>query len=98
MESRGEHATVTQWLDYMEEETARSLLLETIERADGEFVGRIPDDDARDVTKAIRLDHEAQLDRMGVNKNVKMSNLVGGGELHLMPERSKQWKISKDLA
>lgn len=81
LEARGEHATVTQWLDFMEAETAKSLPLETIERADGEFVGRIPEDDATDVAKAIRLEYEAQLDRMGVNKNAKMSNLVGGGSV-----------------
>lgn len=81
LEARGEHATVTQWLDHMEAETAKSLPLETIERADGEFVGRIPDDDATDIAKAIRIEYEAQLDRMGVNKNARMSNLVGGGSV-----------------
>ena len=63
----------------MESETAKSLSMETIERAPGVYEARIPEEEAALVAKAIRIDAENYLDNAGVNKDAKMSNLVGGG-------------------
>jgi hypothetical protein len=85
LEKMEQFATVSQWLDHMEAETARSLSMETIERAPKAYEARVPIDDAADVAKAIRIEYEEQLDRMGVDKNAPMANLVGGGSV-LQPE------------
>ncbi|GAB57286.1 hypothetical protein [Rheinheimera nanhaiensis] len=77
----GEYATVNQWLDHMEHETATSLCMDTIERSPGVYEARVPDDEAKLVAKAIRIDTESYLDSAGVNKNAPLSNLVGGGDV-----------------
>ncbi|MGO3847541.1 MAG: RHS repeat-associated core domain-containing protein [Pseudoalteromonas prydzensis] len=79
LDKKGEYATVNEWLDHMESETAKSLSMETIERAPGVYEARIPEEEAALVAKAIRIDAENYLDNAGVNKDAKMSNLVGGG-------------------
>ncbi|WNO60347.1 hypothetical protein [Rheinheimera sp. MMS21-TC3] len=77
----GEYATVNQWLDHMEHETATSLCMDTIERSPGVYEARVPDDEAKLVAKAIRIDTENYLDSAGVDKNAPLSNLVGGGDV-----------------
>ena len=77
----GEYATVKQWLDHMEKETATSLCMETIERSPGVYEARVPEDEAKLVAKAIRIDTENYLDSAGVDKNAPLSNLVGGGDV-----------------
>ena len=79
LDKKGEYATVNEWLDHMESETAKSLSMETIERAPGVYEARIPEEEAALVAKVIRIDAENYLDNAGVNKDAKMSNLVGGG-------------------
>ncbi|MBB1305955.1 hypothetical protein [Pseudoalteromonas sp. SR43-5] len=65
----------------MESETAKSLSMETIERAPGVYEARIPEEEAALVAKAIRIDAENYLDSAGVDKDAQMSNLVGGGDV-----------------
>jgi len=65
----------------MESETAKSLSMETIERSRGVYEARIPKEEAALVAKAIRIEVENYLDEAGVNKDAKMSNLVGGGDV-----------------
>ena len=77
----GEYATVNQWLDHMEHETATSLCMDTIERSPGVYEARVPEDEAKLVAKAIRIDTENYLDSAGVDKNAPLSNLVGGGDV-----------------
>uniref|UniRef100_UPI0024B5A312 RHS repeat domain-containing protein n=1 Tax=Marinomonas lutimaris TaxID=2846746 RepID=UPI0024B5A312 len=81
LDQKGEYATVNEWLDHMESETAKSLSMETIERAPGVYEARIPEEEAALVAKAIRIDAENYLDEAGVDKDAKMSNLVGGGDV-----------------
>ena len=45
------------------------------------YEARIPPEDAADVAKGIRIEYENSLDSMGVNKEAKLSNLVGGGKV-----------------
>ena len=77
----GEYATVNQWLDHMEHETATSLCMDTIERSPGVYEARVPQGEAKLVAKAIRIDTENYLDSAGVDKNAPLSNLVGGGDV-----------------
>jgi len=77
----GDYATVNQWLDHMECETATSLCMDTIERSPGKYEARVPEDEAKLVAKAIRIDTENYLDSAGVDKNAPLSNLVGGGDV-----------------
>ena len=65
----------------MESETARSLSMESIERAPGVYGARIPEEEAALVAKAIRIDAENYLDSAEVDKGAQMSNLVGGGSV-----------------
>lgn len=81
LDQKGEYATVNEWLDHMESETAKSLSMETIERAPGVYEARIPEEEAALVAKAIRIDAENYLDSAGVDKSATMSNLVGGGDV-----------------
>jgi hypothetical protein len=81
LEAKGEFATVTEWMDRMEAETAHSLTMDKIERAPGVKEPRVPPEDAADLAKAIRIEYENQLDAAGVDKNALMSNLVGGGSV-----------------
>ena len=80
LQDKGEFATVTQWLDHMEAQTAISLSMDTIARAPELYAAKVPVEDAGDVAKAIRIEAENYLDSAGVNKNAPMSNLVGGGD------------------
>ena len=77
----GEYATVNEWLDHMECETAKSLSMDTVERAPGVYEARVPEDEAALVAKAIRIDAENYFDEAGVDKNAPLSNLVGGGDV-----------------
>lgn len=79
LESQGKYASVREWLDHMEDATAASLKMDTIERAPGVYEARVPEEDAVDVARAIRIEYENKLEVMGVNKDAPMSNLVGGG-------------------
>ena len=81
LNDKGEFASVTQWMDCMEEETAKSLSMEVIERKAGVYEAKVPEEDAGDVAKAIRIEYENSLDSMGVNKDAPLSNLVGGGDV-----------------
>jgi hypothetical protein len=44
---KGEYATVNEWLDHMEQETAKSLSMDTIERSPGGYEARVPEDEAK---------------------------------------------------
>lgn len=86
----GEYATVDQWLDHMEHETATSLCMDTIERSPGVYEARVPQDEAKLVAKAIRIDTENYLDSAGVDKNAPLSNLVGGGDVPVVGDTVKE--------
>ncbi|MEI8618358.1 hypothetical protein P4S63_18265 [Pseudoalteromonas sp. B193] len=45
LDKEGEYATVNEWLDHMESETAKSLSMETIERSQA-YRARIPEEEA----------------------------------------------------
>ncbi len=81
LNEKGEYATVNDWLDHMEIETAKSLSMDSIERAPGVYEPRIPEEDASDVAKAIRIEAELYFDNAGVDKNAPMANLIGGGDV-----------------
>lgn len=81
LHEKGEYASVNDWLDYMEIETAKSLSMETIERSPDVYCARIPPEDAADVARALRIETEHYFDKAGVNKTAPMSNLVGGGDV-----------------
>ena len=81
LQCQGEFASSSEWLDHMENETAKSLSMDVIERSPGVYEPRIPPDEAADVAKGIRVEYESSLDFMGVNKEAKLSNLVGGGSV-----------------
>ncbi|MCP5079532.1 MAG: hypothetical protein GY951_15950, partial [Psychromonas sp.] len=51
------------------------------ERAPGVYEPRIPEEDAADVAKAIRIEAELYFDNAGVDKNAPMANLIGGGDV-----------------
>lgn len=70
----------------MECETAKSLCMDTIERAAGVYEPRVPEDEAKLVAKAIRIDTENYFDQAGVNKNAPLSNLVGGGDVPIIDD------------
>ncbi|WP_435237810.1 hypothetical protein ACR30L_09735 [Psychromonas sp. PT13] len=81
LHDQGKFASVNEWLDHMEVETAKSLSMDTIARTPGVYEARVPKDEAEAVAKAIRIDTENYLDLAGVNKDAPMSNLVGGGDV-----------------
>ncbi|MBH0056622.1 hypothetical protein I6F65_06585 [Pseudoalteromonas sp. SWXJZ94C] len=56
--------------------------METIERAPSVYEARIPKEEAALVAKAIRIETENYFDVAGVDKDAKMSNLVGGGDVY----------------
>ncbi len=85
LQCQDDFASSTEWLDHMENETAKSFSLDVIERSPGVYEPRIPPEDAADVAKGIRIEYENSLDSMGVNKEAKLSNLVGGGKVPIGP-------------
>lgn len=97
LHAKNQHATVNDWLDVMERATAETLALTTIERAPNVFKARAVGDDALKLARALRLEYEAQLDRLGVDKNSKMANHIGNGDAYQIHSEEEGTKETNDF-
>jgi hypothetical protein len=78
LEEKGEHATVREWLDYMESQTEQSLA-QSVEREPDVSKPRATGDIAKSGAKCIRKRAEDRFVEMGVDLDAKMRNGQANG-------------------